>query len=589
MKRRLSLLILLILSLMMVCGQYLPNPSFEGPFPLENNPPQPWLNCSGSPDTQPLCWDVPTPPSDGSSYVGFAWISTWIERIWSELSTPLSSDTCYLFQIDLAFYPEINHTIGLQQTYPIQLRVYQSESYCIEDILLWESPNIGHPNWVTYEFTLTPVSNIEGLLFRSYSSETNPPPFPQNLGYVLADNIRITPPPYLDLGNDTSLCINDSLILLANSGFDEYLWTDGSSDTTFLVTEPGTYWVEALTEWGCNVVDSIHIEFSPWVDLGNDTTICIGDTLVYSVASGYSDYIWHDGSSDTSFMVWEPGEYLIWVSVNDNNCSNSDTVFVSIINDSTEVNLGNDTILCQGSLYELNPGSFDEYIWQDGSTDSVFMVTEPGMYWLTIYGDCGLGTDTVIIDFFPPFEIDLGPDTSFCEGNPFILDPGSGFNSYLWQDSSINQIYSVNSSGLYWVNVLDGNSCMAVDSISVIVDPQPEADLGSDTAFCENEQELILDAGVGYAYLWQNGDTTQYFTVNQSGNYHVTVNNGCGNDTDTIHVDVNPVPDLYLVTIPRFVDPAATFYIPMVNTQVISGRTTAQHLFTPLPPPVVIG
>lgn len=334
MKQRLSLLVILLSSVFTGFGQYLPNASFEGPFPLENNPPAPWLNCSGLPDTQPLCWDVPTIPSDGDSYVGFAWIPTWIERIWSELNTPLSADSCYLFQIDLSFYPEIIHTVGLQQTYPIQLRLYQSESYCIESILLWESPNIGHQNWVTYKFTLNPSTNIEGILFRSYCAETNPPPFPQNIGYVLADNIRIIPPPKLNIGNDTTLCPEDSLVLIANSGFDNYLWQNGSSDTMLLVTEPGTYWVEAWTEWGCNVLDTIHMDYSPWVDLSNDTTICIGDTLIYGVASGYSDYLWHDGSTDTSYLVWEPGDYHIWVSVTDeNNCTNSDSVWVSIIND----------------------------------------------------------------------------------------------------------------------------------------------------------------------------------------------------------------------------------------------------------------
>lgn len=93
--------------------------------------------------------------------------------------------------------------------------------------------------------------------------------------------------------------------------------------------------------------------------------------------------------------------------------------------------MGNDTLLCHGTNYLLNPGSFDEYIWHDGSTDSVFLVSEPGTYWLTIYGDCGMGSDTIIINYIDPFDIDLSPDTSFCEGQAYVLDPGSGFTNYL--------------------------------------------------------------------------------------------------------------------------------------------------------------
>ncbi|MCD4731361.1 MAG: gliding motility-associated C-terminal domain-containing protein [Bacteroidales bacterium] len=542
MKPRLLLFFVFLLSILTVTGQYLSNPSFEGPFPLENNPPLPWANCSGSPDTQPLCWDIPTPPSDGQSYVGFAWIPTWIERVWSSLTTPISADTCYLFQIDLSFYHEINHDVGLEKCYPIKIQIYSGNTYCLEGELLWESPFVDHPNWITYEFTLEPDEDIEGLLFRSYSPNPNPPLWPENIGYVLVDNIRITPPPKLELGNDTTICVGDSIVLSAGSMFDEYLWQDGSSDSSIVVNEPGIYWVECITDYGCTVSDTIEINFSPLFEFGNDTTICVGDTLIYNAGSGFAEYLWHDGSTDTAFVVSAPGTYLIWVFVTDNiGCTNSDTVNVTIINDTTDVFLGNDTTICYGEQFQLYPGFYEEFVWQDGSTDTIYIVTAPGDYWVTVFGDCGMGSDTIHIDYYPPIDVNLGQDTAFCEGETLLLDPGGGFIGYLWQDSSMFQTYTVASSGLYWIQVTDDIGCTERDSITVIVDPQPQVNLGNDTAYCEGDP-YVLDAGPGYFYTWQNNDTNQYQTVTQTGLYWVLVSNSCGDATDSIFVEVFPQP-----------------------------------------------
>ncbi len=47
--------------------------------------------------------------------------------------------------------------------------------------------------------------------------------------------------------------------------------------------------------------------------------------------------------------------------------------------------------------------------------------------------------------------IDLGNDTTFCDGSSITLDAGAGFDSYLWQDGSTNQTFTASSSGTYFV------------------------------------------------------------------------------------------------------------------------------------------
>ncbi len=45
--------------------------------------------------------------------------------------------------------------------------------------------------------------------------------------------------------------------------------------------------------------------------------------------------------------------------------------------------------------------------------------------------------------------MDLGPDTSFCQGENILLDAGAGFDSYQWQDNSTNQTFTASTTGTY--------------------------------------------------------------------------------------------------------------------------------------------
>jgi gliding motility-associated-like protein len=97
--------------------------------------------------------------------------------------------------------------------------------------------------------------------------------------------------PEIDLGKDTFICRNETLLLNASIPNAMYKWQDGSSNSTYTVSEPGTYSVEINMD-GCMFSDSINITsvicegylelpnvFTPNNDGNNDTfkpTICEG-------------------------------------------------------------------------------------------------------------------------------------------------------------------------------------------------------------------------------------------------------------------------------------------------------------------------
>lgn len=73
--------------------------------------------------------------------------------------------------------------------------------------------------------------------------------------------VSVNPLPAIDLGNDTTICSNASLLLDAGSGFSAYQWSTGqtSQTITYANTTPGTYtiWVQVTDINACSNTDTI--------------------------------------------------------------------------------------------------------------------------------------------------------------------------------------------------------------------------------------------------------------------------------------------------------------------------------------------
>ncbi|MER2997286.1 gliding motility-associated C-terminal domain-containing protein [Pontibacter populi] len=135
-------------------------------------------------------------------------------------------------------------------------------------------------------------------------------------GCSAADAIRIKhlPIPIVNLGPNETLCTGDTKLLDATYPNSTYLWQDGSTNPTFLVSEPGKYWVDVTNELGCVVRDEIWLPYltRPAINLGNDTTLCYGDTLIVGrELPGGIRYEWQDGSTEATFAITKPGTYKL--------------------------------------------------------------------------------------------------------------------------------------------------------------------------------------------------------------------------------------------------------------------------------------
>ncbi|MEN9002595.1 MAG: LamG-like jellyroll fold domain-containing protein [Flavobacteriales bacterium] len=90
--------------------------------------------------------------------------------------------------------------------------------------------------------------------------------------------------PQFQLSQDTiTSCNQDSVLLDAGAGFASYNWSNGDSAQTTYAKVTGVYSVDVTDTNGCTAKDSLFVSIINDSILQNDTTICKGDSVSFSV------------------------------------------------------------------------------------------------------------------------------------------------------------------------------------------------------------------------------------------------------------------------------------------------------------------
>ncbi|MGN6617446.1 MAG: gliding motility-associated C-terminal domain-containing protein [Ilyomonas sp.] len=372
-----------------------------------------------------------------------------------------------------------------------------------------------------------------------------------NNGCFVTDTITVAmyTATVIDLGKDTSFCSGNSLTLDAGTGFTNYLWSTGETTQQIEASTPGIYSVSAKDANGCTAKDTLIIKdvfAAPTLALGNDITICAGDSLLLNAGNGFKSYLWNDGSADSILSVSTPGEYVVQVT---NYCNDviRDTIIVSNYT-KADFNLPADTTKCLYDTLILSvPSSFTNINYTPSENallqqNNLYLFNKTSAQFILNANDnngCN-AADTVLVNIKQQAVIDLGADTSFCSGNSITLDAGAGFTNYVWNTGETTQQIEISTPGTYSVNAKDVGGCIAKDTLIVKdVIAVPSLELGNDTTICAGDS-LLLNAGDGFKkYLWQDGSTDSTLKIKSPGLYHVQVSNYCGGTVaDSIQINV---------------------------------------------------
>lgn len=366
-----------------------------------------------------------------------------------------------------------------------------------------------------------------------------------NMCDTITDTVRVIvhDPIPVDLGPDTTFCEPFvKFFNLSNLDTDSIRWSTGSRNGALPVTKSGTYWVKAYNVCGV-FSDTVTITVDPLPKkVLKDTAYCTGAVITLDANQPYaSTYRWSTSATTSSISVTDGGWYYVDMT---NSCGLvRDSVYLREDFPIPPINLGNDTIFCDGTLM-LDAGLYGgaSYRWQNGSRGRQQLVTQSGKYFVTATNECNSQSDTINVLITGPPVLVLGTEIRICQGNTIVLNAQNPGSHYLWNNGDSSQTLNVDTAGVFWVTIT--NDCGSlVDTVEVIVEhPLLNLDLGNDTIICLGDSLVLSTGYTNTNTFWQNGSTDDTFTVHSTGQYWVTVTNTCGQWTDSIYVEVQGIP-----------------------------------------------
>ncbi len=102
------------------------------------------------------------------------------------------------------------------------------------------------------------------------------------------------PNPVVSLGNDTTVCNPENIVLNAGSQFQSYLWSTGATTPTITIKTPGSYSVNIVDANGCKAADAVNIAFTnrPRIDLSKLETLVCGKFAATLAVSSDKNVAW---------------------------------------------------------------------------------------------------------------------------------------------------------------------------------------------------------------------------------------------------------------------------------------------------------
>ena len=204
-----------------------------------------------------------------------------------------------------------------------------------------------------------------------------------------------------DAGKDQTICAGSSATLTASGG-SVYKWSTGAT-TKSITVSPGvtTTYSVTVSEGSVSDTDEVLVTVNPLpiADAGSNKTIELGQSVELS-ATGGNTYLWSTGETTQSITVKPDKSTIYSVTVNQNGCSSSDSVQVTVnVPPPADANAGSDMTICKGESITLNGDGGATYSWSTGATSQNITVSpnRTTTYTLTANRGGTTSTDEVIV------------------------------------------------------------------------------------------------------------------------------------------------------------------------------------------------
>ncbi|NVO02169.1 MAG: PKD domain-containing protein [Bacteroidetes bacterium] len=379
------------------------------------------------------------------------------------------------------------------------------------------------------------------------------------------------------LGPDVPKCIGDYIgLTIGAPAAEDYIWSDGSTNNSYLITGPGPIWLTVSDTNGCVAKDTINVSIAGQVPITAfmSDTVCVGSSTTftdYSSASPNSitNWFWEfgDGTSSTNsnptHVYTHDGIFnASLTSTSDAGCSKKITKQVLVLSlpianfspinacsgapvnflDKSICNFGNVTNW-QWNFDDLSSGTQNTTILQNPT----HTFNSPGTYHvMLIVKNKGLCPDTIIrtitVKGAPNVDFNY---TSTCEGNPvYFTDitftpPYAAITEWNWDfgdgnySSLANPNHNFDTANIYSVKLelKSINGCIVSKTKPVEVSAIPFPDFTVND-LCQNTLYQLFDGStvenstiVDWNWNFGNGVTSSQqnplITYNSIGEFNV--------------------------------------------------------------------
>ena len=388
--------------------------------------------------------------------------------------------------------------------------------------------------------------------------------------------INVQPLPNASISPSAPVICNSGSVTLTASGGTSYNWSPSTGLSSTTVSNPSanptitTTYTVTVTNGGCSSNASVTVTVSPppTVTAGSNVTICNGGSTTLNASSSANTYSWAPSTGLSSTTVLNPSAspttsttYTLFVT-DANGCTNSASVTVNVSTPTVSVN--QPPSICPGgnvNLFATSNGI--SYSWTPtsglscnncpGPNAAPTATTTYTVFIIDPNGCTASATTTVTVN---TITVTTNQPPAICDGqNTQLTATSSGIN-YSWSPATglssttvSNPIASPSTTTTYTVVASDANGCSAQTSVTVTVNPLPNASAGPDAQICSGNSTQ-LNASGGTSYTWSPATGLSNASIsNPNANptstttYIVTVSNGTCSNTDTMTVTVNPLPN----------------------------------------------
>lgn len=374
-----------------------------------------------------------TPAAGGKAYVGvFSSYSqvgnpaNYREYVSIALNPWMEKDSVYLLSFFIRPYKIYTHTT-YSNNMGVLINVGSPVQSGAQPITLYEPQfNINEvidlEEWVQYRFLFKPDTFYRSITLGNFFADTNtivaPGGGPQNhSAYYLIDSVQAFTFNYdPQVSGDTVICAGEPIALTA-SGDIAYQWANAAEPGVIIDTNsvlqvaPDSTTTYLLYNTFDTISHTVTVLPATSIPLGNDTTICEGDTLTLNTDDLNSSILWNDGDTSHTKLIMTAGTYAATVT-DGNGCAASDQINISAVNcDTTGINTlegdvlsiqvypnpssGNGWFIDQvgGDVVELrlynNSGQLIYHAQPDITVSQPYhldVAVKPGVYYLQVVG-----------------------------------------------------------------------------------------------------------------------------------------------------------------------------------------------------------